>query len=995
MLEAERPAIRTRVVSVPFGTGLSDVTADMVLDRCEHDPLRISTATLLLPNNRAVKAMTGAFVRRASPGLLLPRMVAIGDLALDEALGAMLDPLADDSSILPVIAPAERLMLLAELIIGYRPPSQPVSPAEALRLARQLAEMIDELEIEQVGFEAFKGIAETMRDDLQSHWQSSYGQLMQILPDYRTALAAKKLLGPSERRNLLLDRLSSRLRENPPSGLLVAAGITTAAKAVARVLANVARLPQGMVVLPGVDLAMPDVQWEALGPHMKSDDEPKPRKSHEAHPQFHLKLLLDRMGIRREEIEPVVASVSSACARAATISNIFCLPDETADWGTIPEQRKQLPDVAMLEASDSAEEARAIAIKVRETLESPQARISVVTPDRELAIRVAAQLRRWNIVVDDSAGKALLQTPNGTLMLALAEGFASRFTSVAVLAIAKHPLVNAGEGRLDWLDMARRLDLLLRGPSTGVGLGAITRLLTSAKKPDAELIAWWEAFRTTLTALENIDGKPIADIMAALQNVAGMLTTGGIWKGATGRQLAELWEEFTACDMSAIGCPDRVAVPAILAELFGRAVVRPPYGGHPRVAIFGLLEARMQQADLVICCGLNEGTWPQIAQPDPWLAPAIRRHLGLATLDRNIGLSAHDLSTALGTGHVLLTRAKRDRGGPTVASRFLLRIKAFLGDRLETETTALALASRIDAPTERGKFAERPKPLPNADQRRVDMSVTDFDQLKSDPYSFYAKRILGIRVLEPVNAEPSYAWRGTLVHDVLEKWFKEDQCDPDRLIERAEALLTNDTLDPTMRALWQPRMAAGLRWIAHETQRLQDEEGRELVIAEERGQIELSGIKITGRADRIDRLADGSLTIIDYKTGGAPKPPQATAGFAMQLGLVGLLAERGAVKNVSGGAGRFEYWSLAKNKGDFGHISQPTSKKLGDSHIEASSFVAFIKTQAEEALAKWILGNAAFTAKLRPEYANYEDYNQLMRLQEWDGRQPLNDGDGK
>ena len=991
MPPADRPAIRPQLYNVPFGTDLCEATARLVMEKCGHDPLQVSATTLLLPNNRAIKAMTEAFVRLAKPGLLLPRLVAIGDLALDESLGSMLDPLADDDIVLPSISPAARIIMLAQLVTQHRPTGQAISPAEALRLARHLAEMIDELEIEQVVPSALADIS--IEADLQSHWQSSYSQVLKILPAYRAALTQKSLLGPSERRNMLLDRLSTRLRLQPPAGQFFAAGITTSAKAVARVLADVAKLKQGAVILPGVDLHMSDMQWDALGPHDKTVDEAQPPRSHETHPQFHLKLLLDRMGMRREEIAPITAVAQMAGQRAGTITEIFCLPEETANWGSLPPNRKRLADVAVLEISDSAEEARAIAIKAREAIENAGARVSVITPDRELAVRVAAQLRRWDIQVDDSAGTPLLQKPNGTLILALAEAFANRFSPVSVLAIAKHPLVYAGEHRLEWLEMARRLDLELRGPATGVGLRSITVLLASARTPDNDLIQWWQAYQNILGGLENANGKSFADMLVAIQNAAGALTQDGIWKGATGRQLAEMWEEFTGCDLSTISQVDRAAVPAILSEMFGRAVVRPPYGGHPRIAIYGLLEARMQQADLVICGGLNEGTWPQIAQPDPWLAPAIRRHLGLATLDRNIGLSAHDLSTALGASRVLLTRAKRDRSGPTVASRFLLRIKALLGAELGIETEAAALALLIDQPSERIDFATRPAPMPNAEQRHVDLSVTDFDQLKSDPYSFYAKRILGLSVLEPVNAEPSYAWRGTLVHDILEKWFKEDHCDPDRLIERAEALLSDATLDPTMRALWQPRMAAGLRWIAHETLRLQEDEGRQLLVAEERGEIELLGIKIKGRADRIDRLADGTLAIIDYKTGSAPKAKQATAGFAMQLGLVGLIAERGAVKGVAGTAGRFEYWSLAKASGEFGHISQPTSKKLTDGHIETADFVAFIKGQAEEALAKWITGTASFAAKLHPEYANYEDYDQLMRKQEWDGRQPVTDGE--
>jgi ATP-dependent helicase/nuclease subunit B len=432
----------------------------------------------------------------------------------------------------------------------------------------------------------------------------------------------------------------------------------------------------------------------------------------------------------------------------------------------------------------------------------------------------------------------------------------------------------------------------------------------------------------------------------------------------------------------------------VLSEMFGGAVVRPPYGGHPRVAIYGLLEARMQQADVVICGGLNEASWPQMAQPDPWLAPAIRRHLGLATFDRNIGLSAHDLSTALGAKEVLLTRAKRDRIGPTVASRFVLRIKALMGAQLQMDHGCIDLANLIDKPASREPSSLRPEPSPSAEQRKVALSITDFDQLKSDPYSFYAKRILRLRVLEAVDADPSYAWRGTLVHDILEKWFLEDKCAPERLMARAEDLLTNNMLDPMLRALWQPRIAEGLSWIARETQRMMDEDGRRLLVAEKAGSIELLGVKVKGRADRIDRLADDSLVIIDYKTGMPPKTKQVNAGFAMQLGLVGLLAEHGVIKGVSGTSRRFEYWSLAKNKErGFGYIAVPTSTKSGDNKQSADEFVGFVKAQAEDAIGKWILGSEPFAAKLHPEFANYDDYDQLMRLQEWDGRQPIVESD--
>lgn len=986
MQDAEYRAVRPRVYSAPFGTDLAEATVRMMI--ADSDPVTISQAIIFLPNNRAVRTMTEAFVRGAAPGLLLPRMVAIGDLALDEALGPVLDPLADDEPVFPVISPTRRLMLLAGLVMKFH--TQRVTPAEALRLACKLVEMIDELEIEEVGFDRFDDI--TNDADLAGHWQSAYCQLMDIMPAYRAAMAEIEVLGPSERRNILLDRLATRLRNAPPSGPVVAAGITTSAKAVARVLRRIAHLPQGAVILPGIDLDVPEPIWEALGPHKKVEGEISSRRNQETHPQFHLKLLIDRMGIRRSEIETLPGTFPSAKRQA--IADMFCLPGDSCEWRDLPEARKQMPHVAVLEASDSAEEARAIAIKVRGALEQRDKRIAIVTPDRELAVRVSAQLRRWNIGVDDSAGTPLLQTPPGTLIAALAEAIASDFSPVSILTIAKHPLVHAGEERLAWLEQARALDLLLRGPSRGRGLDTLAAIVAEKSK-NTDLRIWWTGLEATLAPMRAANRKSFTDVFEAVRVVADDLTQGQIWRGTTGRQLACCWEEIASCDLSAIGGAEPAAVPALFSELFGRAVVRPPYGGHPRVAIYGLLEARMQQADLVICCGLNEGTWPQVAKPDPWLAPAIRRHFELATLDRNIGLSAHDLSVALGADEVLVTRAKRDRGGPTVASRFVLRLKALLGDRMRIEAESAEYAGTIDKPSMREPMSQRPAPMPNPEQRRVSLSITDFDQLKSDPYSFYAKRILGLRPLEPVDADPSYAWRGTVVHDVLEAWFKQDRCAPEALARRADKLLTDAALDPILRALWQPRVAEGLKWIAQETAKLQQDEGRVVLTAEQSGHIELAGIKISGRADRIDRLADGCLVIIDYKTGQAPSRKQAAAGFAMQLGLVGLMAERGAIENISGRAGRFEYWSLAKGKGSFGYVIEPTSKKKDDSHIDAADFVAFTTRQAEGAIANWIVGTSPFTSKLRPEYANYEDYDQLARVQEWNGRQSIAESDGR
>ncbi len=988
MGEAIRPALFT----IPFGRNLCDETVTAIFDSIGTQPLGLSQVLIILPNNRAIRSMNEAFVRRAKPGLLLPQMIAVGDLALNETLGAYLDPLNTSPDILAVIPPMQRLLLLTQLVTRHRISlGDKINQNEALRLARYLAEVIDELEIENVRFGRFEDIDPGL--DLAGHWQRSYAQLLAIIPQYYQALEAIQKIGPAQRRNLLLAQLADSFRANPPKNLVVAAGISTAAPAIANLLKTVATLPKSMVILPPVDLAMEEAQWDRLGPHEASADGSKMLPSQETHPQFHLKLLLNHMGFSRVEIDILG---SKHRATETSIEQIFCLADETRKWRGLPVAIKKLPHVRVMTAKDSAEEARAIAVLAREALEIPQQRIAIVTPDREIALRVAAQLRRWEIMVDDSAGTPLIQSPSGSLIMALLRAAADRFSPVSLLSILKHPLAKFGEERLVWLEKVRALDLILRGPNGGLGLAATSRCISAwqaeqiekGREIDEDLSQWWDELVKNLVPLEMAVSGDFAGLLYELQAAAGLLTGDIIWKGSAGRQLAAFFEELTGNDLSVIGKAPREAVVSIMMELFDGQAVRPPYGGHPRVAIYGLLEARLQQADVLICAGLNEGSWPQLPQPDPWLAPKIRRELGLAAPERNIGLSAHDLATMLGAQEVILSRAERDRSGPTVASRFLLRLSAYLGKALQTDSRAVALARLLEKPEKSISYA-KPEPMPSAEQRKIVLSVTDFDRLMADPFAFYANKILKLKTLDPVDAEPSHAWRGSIVHDILERWAKEDNCEPAKLMQRAEDLLSNPAVHPVLRALWQPRIAAGLKWVAEKTQEMA-EQGRSLLVAEKSGSAEIAGVKITGRADRIDQLPDGGLAIVDYKTGTAPTNKKVMAGYALQLGLIGLIAESGGIKGVNGEAKKFEYWSLAKDGGKgFGKNSSPVSETENAKKILSDAFVVFAETEARKAIEQWIIGTAPFTAKLHPEYAPYADYDQLMRYEEWNGREPI------
>ncbi len=1007
------------VFTIPAHRAFADALATGLIAQSGDDPLALARAVVLVPNNRAGQAISDAFVRRAEGGLLLPRLVAIGDPELDERLGGLLDPNGseDDAPIPPAIDPLGRQMILARLTVEARAlAGDPIDGGEAIRLAGELGRTLDQLLIEQIDPKRLRDLVSL--PELSEHWRRSLDMLDAILTRWPDELAARGRIDLAERRNRLLDRVARRWRTTPPPGPVIAAGIGSTTPAVAGLLGVVARLERGMVVLPGIDTISDPDEWNALGPHRPTDEAPRPPRAIESHPQFALKLLLDRMGVARGEVAPWRwgGGRDARAIRAKAIANAMAPAAFTDKWHKLPPAERRLSGVRAVELANPSEEAQTIALALREAIETPGRTAALVTPDRVLARRVAAHLARWGIVADDSAGTPLSLTPAGTLLLAVAEAAAEGFAPVALLALLKHPLVRRGEARGAWLDGARRLDIALRGPRPPGGLDGITRFLADGDRYSARVRApaqsWWDEVTPLLAPLEGAfksplpfrggagggaspqapdgrmgptpppspEGEGLASLIAAIREAATLLAGDFAWSGPDGRAAADLIAQLEATAPLGPIAFDPASLAPTLRLLMDSVAVRPPQGGHPRLSIWGLLEARLQHADLMLLGGLNEGVWPALPSPDPWLAPRIRAELGLNGLDARIGLSAHDFAMALGAPEVIVTRARRDARAPTIASRFWLRLEAMTGG-ITREHRLPSWAAAIDRPAD-SRFIERPAPTPPVADRPRIIAVTKLDRLQADPFAFYADTMLRLRPLDAVDADPTPAWRGTAVHNVFEAWMKQDGCDPEKLLPRAETMLRDMAAHPVMQALWEPRLKEALRWIA-ERMREASAQGRRPVAAEIDGAIEIAGITLKGKVDRIDRLADGTLAIVDYKTGKPPSNAQVHAGYAMQLGLLGLIAEQGGFKDVTGTPLTFEYWSLAKNRDEFGQIRSPVG---GKSEILPDDFTAHAGGVLTMAVKRWLTGGEPFTAKIAPEYAPYADYDQLMRLDEWYGR---------
>jgi ATP-dependent helicase/nuclease subunit B len=967
------------VFNIPINRGFADALAAGLLTRAGGDRLALARAIILLPNNRAQRAITDAFVRRAEGGLLLPRLVSIGDPELDDRIGPLFDPAADER-IPPAIEPLTRQLILARLI-GQARPADPIQPVEAIRLAADLARTLDQMTVEEVDPAL---LADAVPAELSEHWQTSLDLLQIVLKRWPEELARRGQIDLADRRNRLLVATERRWAEIPPQGLIVAAGISAAAPAVGRLLRRIARLPHGMVVLAGLDRFMPEDEWDALAGG-------EGQRPIETHPQCTLRQMLDRMSVARKEVRPWRAGRDGASRdRAKSVGNAMTPAAFTDKWQGLPARARRLSGVRAIELPNPAAEAQAIAIALRESVETPGRTAALVTPDRGLAIRVATHLKRWNIEADDSAGQPLSRTPPGTLLGAIANAAAESFAPVALLALLKHPLVRAGDERLDWLAGVRLLDRALRGPRPGPGLSEITHfLLDGDDRTGRQRLAALDWWRDVVPLIEPLEAafaarEPrLADLLSVMSDTATALAGDEAWSRPAGRAAADLIAGLQNAAEDGPPTIDARAFPAFLQTMADAVAVRPPQGGHPRVFIWGLIEARLQQTDLVVLGGLNEGVWPSLPAPDPWLAPAIRAQLSLPGLERRIGLEAQQFAAGLGGPDVLLTRARRDARAPAVASRFWLRLVAMTGG-IAPHGPLQHWADGLDRPHEFAP-AERPAPRPPVEDRPKKIAVTKLDRLKADPFAFYADAMLKLRVWDSVDADPSAAWRGSAVHKVFEEWIKLDGCDPALLRPRAEKLLRDTAAHPVLRAMWTPRLLEAIDWVAAEVQ-LDLDKGRRPVLAERRGIIDVAEIKLEGTVDRIDRLIDGTLAIVDWKTGKPPSKKAVAEGYAMQLGLLGLIAERNGFEGLTGTPTAFEYWSLSAKDGKLGYRTTPVDLKGKGDGIDPADFTTRAARVLAEAVAAFLTGDAAFTAKLHPEHAPYGDYDQLMRLDEWYGR---------
>jgi ATP-dependent helicase/nuclease subunit B len=991
------------------------------------DPLNLPDITLLLPTRRAARAAQEAFLQASgAKAMLMPRIRPISegeeDLTLLSDLAAPASLGAEALDLPPSIAPMERTLFLMQLILKWRETvardaavddvQANNTPAQAASLAAELANLMDEIERENVAFEKINTL---VPDTYSEHWQKTVA-FLQIVSTFKALGFSSQV----ENRNALILSEAQRLETNPPTAPFIIAGVTGSIPATVALMRAVTKLPHGALVLPALDLSIDEESWNAIVP------------DHPEHPQFGLKKLLGELGIKRSDITllPGVAPTPRQTARASFISEAMRPSATTQRWHHFTSTAKPediaeaLSGVSLIVAPSAQDEAEAVALILREAVDTPGRSAALVSPDRLLARRVAIRLEAWGIRVDDSAGRPFAKTVPGTFLQLVAGAAVSDFAPADVMALLKHPLCRMGLKAFDIRRYGRALEIAaFRTPYLGRGLEGISaalakfesdqldkkrrhmaaeRLWAEDRQGAADLVQRLTVAFEPLAKLYNGNGtaslkafaaahSAVAENLAALPDDDPEAQPGisPLWQDEAGEAANTFFVGLSDPEL-----PDIALRPADYADLYAsllaRENVRERTPVHPRVSIWGPFEARLQQPDVIILGSLNEGTWPEAAETGAWLNRPMRQELGLPSPEEDTGRAAHDFISLLGAEQVYLTRAQKIKGVPTVPSRWLMRISALLEgagikDPLPSPKPWLAWARARDAVDEKKRLKiVAPAPKPPLAMRPRRMSVTRVEDWITNPYTVFARQILKLEPLPPLGMAPDQSLRGALVHDVLSKFATSHPtalpADTLQIVSKiAHDLLSDLTGHPRVAAFWMPRLERFLTWFAATEPGRR--EGVTRVASEISGSLIIDApggpFTLTARADRIDDGAQG-LIITDYKTGAIPSETAVQNGTAPQLPLEAAIA-----------LGEIGFPELAgRSVAALKYIRASGGEPAGEEKRIKAADVAALALEARNGLAALVAlyDNEAtpYRAVRRPGFRyDYDDYAHLARVAEW------------
>lgn len=960
-----------RIFGLAPGTDFpAELVSGLIERMASQPPEAMARVEVYLNTTRMRRRVTDLFAARGAR--LLPRLRLVTELA--DSTGLALPP---------AVPPLRRRLELAQLIAALLDAQPELAPRNALYdLADSLAELMAEMHVE--GLHPSK-LAALDVSNHATHWartQAFLGIVAQVFDQTATPDA-------EARQAMAVGQLAQHWAINSPTHPILIAGSTGSRGTTLRLMELVAALPQGALVLPGFDFDTPEQVWDQMDDALTAED----------HPQYRFRRILDHLSQKPASVQPWRNAPAPSPARNALISLALRPAPVTDQWLTegphLPDLGAATEALTLIEAPSTRVEALSIALILRKAVEDGKT-AALISPDRVLTRQVTAALDRWGILPDDSAGRPLALSPPGRFLRQIARALGGKLTADQLLALLKHPLTASGGDRGTHLRLTRDLELSIRrhGPvfPTGADL-----LRWAESRNDPAAIAWAGLLGTIIDRFEPVPTQPLSAMVGLHRDLSEAIArgdapegSGGLWQKEAGESAAKLFAELQ--DESPHGGNfDPAAYCDLFEAIVAKGEVRETVQPHPRVMIWGTLEARVQGADLVVLGGLNDGVWPKLPDPDPWLNRKMRKDAGLLLPERQIGLAAHDFQQAIGAPQVVLTRATRDAEAQTVPSRWLNRLQNLMAGlpQRSGEEALKAMRSRgaawvqwaqaMDRPVKAEPPAPRPAPRPPVAARPDRLSLTEITRLIRDPYAIYARHVLRLRPLDPLRAAPDPRDRGSILHDILEQFVRNRpegetrEAARVRLLSIAADVLTEGTPFPAARMLWLSRLARATEHFLTQDAR----HGGTPVVLEKPGALQIDlpdlprGFTLAGKPDRIDALPDGRLHLIDYKTGTPPSKPQQNS-FEKQLRLTAAMVERGGFADL----GPTEVASFAYiGLGSGDKVVESTREEV-DIDGEWEKFLRLITRYAQRSTG-YAARRAVFAERIEG------DYDHLARYGEW------------
>lgn len=946
------------------------------------DDMALTKMRVLLPTRRAGRELRDAFLNlsKGKP-LLLPRLQPIGDVDAEEIELYLSGYGITGHDIPPAISSLERQFLLAPLIQKKDPE---LGLDAALSLANELARLIDTVHTEDMDF---SGLQNIVPSNLSDQWQRTLTFLEIITHAWPHILAERGQIDPADRRNRLMKALAALWREAPSDTPVIAAGSTGSIPSAGELLKTIATLPQGVVVLPGLDVEMDDDSWGNIT---------------DTHPQATMRNLLNRMERTRADVQIWPEATNKKSHRAELIRAVM-LPAESFGTVTKSDLINGMDNLNIIEAATPREEASTIALAIRETLETENKTACFITPDRTLARRVMTALHRWGIEVDDSAGGALATTGAATFFISLLRVTEQNFAPLELIDFLKHDY----QRLIPKEEVAIFERYILRGARPAEGIQGLYKRLSIIEHQD-------ECLPCIISLLEK-HFAPLIELRHGAYSFDKFCTA-----------LIQIAEDFSGGKTFLWGRPEGNAFSNFMANLIGYAAMLPDmdikiFGGsfrallisenyrsddepHRRILILGQLESRLIRRDVMILGGLNEGTWPREVGHDPWMSRPMRRSFGLPPADRSTGLAAHDFAEHLSADKIFVTRSLKSDGTATVPARWVQKLKTLLNaQKIPFNWSAgsdyLRWVQQIDAPASvTPLYAATPAPMPPLAARPQVLSATWIEKWMKNPYRVYAEKILKLRILDTVDKDMLHAERGSFVHDVLMEFVKAYQHQmPDNakdiLLDLGRARLTKlENIAPHWH-YWWPRFERIVDWfVTEETNWRKDALPW---IQEETGAIEIyqnkdtgRSFKITAKADRIDRLKTGGVVVMDYKTGTPPSQTKIKSGTAPQLPIECLILQKGGYRDAIQDPQKMVYWKISGAHSGAGEINLLKSLNVEETIAATDEGLSTLVSAFENPETPYIAKN--ISGRL---YDDEKSYAHLARTAEWSSGESGGDDD--